>query len=284
MKRRTDRHIEESSPTQLSRLAKNRYLYDDINNVIGYEEITDFNPENGIDLSNIKNSSSREEYKKYKDYQDIFGMADAKKEEAIEEEEKKVYDINSVLEDAKRNRTKYDELEKKRKLKENKYVTLADTDTDADTDANRLNVIKEEKNLSNDIDEKELTDLINTITSHNLLKDIKEAEETSVSNDDDNQNELLSDLLATSIDLNLEDGIASEYLAKKAQEAEEEKMDSSFYTKSMDLSEQDFEFSDEIEAERKVRVKVIIILVVILLIVVIGVISYLFLKQKGIIK
>lgn len=284
MKRRTDRHIEESSPTQLSRLAKNRYLYDDINNVIGYEEITDFNPENGIDLSNIKNSSSREEYKKYKDYQDIFGIADAKKEEAIEEEEKKVYDINSVLEDAKRNRTKYDELEKKRKLKENKYVTLADTDIDADTDTNRLNVIKEEKNLSNDIDEKELTDLINTITSHNLLKDIKEAEETSVSNEDDNQNELLSDLLATSIDLNLEDGIASEYLAKKAQEAEEEKMDSSFYTKSMDLSEQDFEFSDEIEAERKVRVKVIIILVVILLIVVIGVISYLFLKQKGIIK
>ena len=36
MRRRTDRHIEESgsSPTRLSRMSKNKYLYDDINNVI----------------------------------------------------------------------------------------------------------------------------------------------------------------------------------------------------------------------------------------------------------
>lgn len=68
MRRRTDRHIEESgsSPTRLSRMSKNKYLYDDINNVIGYEEITDFNPENGIDLSNIRNTNSREEYKNIK--------------------------------------------------------------------------------------------------------------------------------------------------------------------------------------------------------------------------
>ena len=92
MRRRTDRHIEESgsSPTRLSRMSKNKYLYDDINNVIGYEEITDFNPENGIDLSNIRNTNSREEYKKYKDYQDIFGKTEEKKEEAVEEEEKKI--------------------------------------------------------------------------------------------------------------------------------------------------------------------------------------------------
>lgn len=279
MKRRTDRHIEESSNVQLSRLSKNRYLYDEINNLIGYEEIRDFNPESGIDLSNIKNSSSREEYKKYKDYQDIFGIPEEKKEEVIKEEEKKVYDINSVLEDAKKNRNKYDELEKKRKLKENRYATLASTNTNFD-DTNQLDILKNEKPL-NDIDEKELTTLINTITSHNLLKDIKEAEEQmNDSNEDDNQNELLSDLLATNIDLNLEEGIASEYLARK----EEENMDNSFYTKSMDLSEHDFEFSDELEAERKSKIKVIIILVIILLIIVIGVISYLVLKQKGIIK
>ena len=281
MRRRTDRHIEESgsSPTRLSRMSKNKYLYDDINNVIGYEEITDFNPANGIDLSNIRNTNSREEYKKYKDYQDIFGKTEEKKEEAVEEEEKKIYDINSVLEDAKRNRNKYDELEKKRKLKENKYATLADTA--------QLNLEKAEsleKASGNDIDEKELTDLINTITSHNLLKDIKDAE--SSNNEKEDEADLLSDLLATHVDLNLEEGIASEYLAKEHEESEKEEkeIDNSFYTKSMDLSEQDFEFSDEIEAERKAKIKVIIIIVVILLLIVIGVVTFLFLKQKGIIK
>ena len=43
-------------------------------------------------------------------------------------------------------------------------------------------------------------------------------------------------------------------------------------------------FSDEIEAERKAKIKVIIIIVVILLLIVIGVVTFLFLKQKGIIK
>lgn len=281
MRRRTDRHIEESgaSPTRLSRMSKNKYLYDDINNVIGYEEITDFNPENGIDLSNIRNTNSREEYKKYKDYQDIFGKTEEKKEEAVDEEEKKIYDINSVLEDAKRNRTKYDELEKKRKLKENKYTTLADT-----AQLNLENAESLEKASGNDIDEKELTDLINTITSHNLLKDIKDAE--SSNDEKENEADLLSDLLATHVDLNLEEGIASEYLAKEHEESEKEEkeIDNSFYTKSMDLSEQDFEFSDEIEAERKAKIKAIIIIVVILLLIVIGVVTFLFLKQKGIIK
>ena len=279
MRRRTDRHIEESgsSPTRLSRMSKNKYLYDDINNVIGYEEITDFNPENGIDLSNIRNTNSREEYKKYKDYQDIFGKAEEKKEEAVDEEEKKIYDINSVLEDAKRNRTKYDELEKKRKLKENKYTTLADT-----AHLNLGDTESLEKASGNDIDEKELTDLINTITSHNLLKDIKDAESSNDEKED--EADLLSDLLATHVDLNLEEGIASEYLAKEHEENEKEEIDNSFYTKSMDLSEQDFEFSDEIEAERKAKIKVIIIIVVILLLIVVGVVTFLFLKQKGIIK
>ena len=260
-------------------MSKNKYLYDDINNVIGYEEITDFNPENGIDLSNIRNTNSREEYKKYKDYQDIFGKTEEKKEEAVEEEEKKIYDINSVLEDAKRNRNKYDELEKKRKLKENKYATLADT-----AQLNLENAESLEKASGNDIDEKELTDLINTITSHNLLKDIKDAESSNGEKED--EADLLSDLLATHVDLNLEEGIASEYLAKEHEESEKEEkeIDNSFYTKSMDLSEQDFEFSDEIEAERKAKIKVIIIIVVILLLIVIGVVTFLFLKQKGIIK
>ena len=78
-------------------------------------------------------------------------------------------------------------------------------------------------------------------------------------------------------------GIGKELHANRLIDYEKE-IDNSFYTKSMDLSEQDFEFSDEIEAERKAKIKVIIIIVVILLLIVIGVVTFLFLKQKGIIK
>ena len=42
------------------------------------------------------------------------------------EQENKVYDINSVLEEARKNRDKFDELERKRKLKENDYVMITD--------------------------------------------------------------------------------------------------------------------------------------------------------------
>ena len=47
--------------------------------------------------------------------------------------------------------------------------------------------------------------MINTITSHNLLKDIKEAEA------DVEEKDLFSELMATSANMDLE-GIASEYV------------------------------------------------------------------------
>ena len=126
--------------------------------------------------------------------------------------------------------------------------------------------------LSKDVDEKELTDLINTITSHNLLEEIKKAEEESGQDED-----LLSELIATNIDLKLEEGIAREFMEVST----ERKVDDSFYTKSMDLSEHDFELSDEIETERKTKIKIIAVISIIVIIALI--ITFFILKQKGII-
>ena len=44
-------------------------------------------------------------------------------------------------------------------------------------------------------------------------------------------------------------------------------MDESFYTKSMDLSEQDFELKDEIEKDRSLKIKIIIVICIIVAIV-----------------
>lgn len=261
MKSRVQRHMEnivEESP-KYTRVSKNNYLYDEINNKIGYEEIVNFDTQAKIDLSNLASSQNREEYQKLKDYQEFLSPKIESKIEYVEEE-KKNYDINSILEEAKKNRVKFDELERKRKLRENDYTTMADVSN------------KEIKTHKKDVDEKELTDLINTITSHNLLEDIKKAEKEC-----EEEGELLSELIATNVDLKLEEGIASEFMEVST----ERKIDDSFYTKSMDLSEHDFELSDEIESERKTKIKIIVVISIIVLIVFI--VGFFILKQKGII-
>jgi len=105
-----------------------------------------------------------------------------------------------------------------------------------------------------------------------LLEDIKKAEEGI-----EQEGELLSELIATNIDLKLEEGIASEFTDVST----ERKIDDSFYTKSMDLSEHDFELSEEIESDRKTKLKIIIVISIIIIIVLI--IIFFILKQKGII-
>ena len=189
-----------------------------------------------------------------------------KKIQEIDSLKPKEYDINVILEEARKNREKYDELEKRRKLKENSYVKMAD-----------INDKNEDVTLrKSEINEEELTNLINTITSHNLLKDIKEAEEKAESNNGDE--DILSDLLATNVNQKITEGIAKEYTSPSV----ETKIDNSFYTKSMDLSDHDFELSEEIERESRIKFKIVLIVVIILLI--IFAVAFLVLKGKGIIN
>ena len=250
----------DEKPKSITRTSKNRHLYDEINYKIGYEEIENLDTQTRIDLSELTNPSikDRESYHKTKDFIDRSKQPVQKQEPEVVEE--KIYDINTVLEEAKKNRVKYDELEKKRRLRENNYATLADTN------------VKLEKEKQ-EINEKELTDLINTITSHTLVNEIKEAENLEHTG---NNEEILSELLATNVDLHLEEGIAQEFTSNN----KVTEVDDSFYTKSMDLSEQDFELSEELEQDRKIKIKIIIVVLVILLLV--GVVAYLFLKKKGI--
>ena len=264
MEKRVQRYTENEQTYPKTRTSKNKYLYDELNNKIGYEELTNLDTQTKIDLSEITGKSiSREEYQKTKDYQQLFILQDVNEVE-VEVKEENIYDFNAILEEARKSREKFDELESKRRLKENDYITLADI--------NKKDEYKKE--TQNNIDEKELTDLINTITSHNLVNDIKNAEAKEGSESED----LFSELMATSaVDL---EGIASESNKK---EDDEEEIDSSFYTKSMDLSEQDFELSEEVENDRKSKVKALVIFLVILILIILGVFGYLYLKNKGII-
>lgn len=271
MKSRLERYNDDNKNTKnISRLAKNRHLYDDLNNKIGFEELVNFDTQTRIELTSLNDvKRNRESYHQLKDYQDLIGRGINEEKNDVEQEEEKVFDINSILEEAKKNRTEIDELEKKRKLKDDDYSVLSELNK---------KYLTKEKNKKDEYEG--LEELINTITSKTLVSDIKKEEEKL-------EMDLLSDLVATSVDLQVR--IPEEYenneISKIVEIDDESKIetkeiDDSFYTRSMDLSEYDFE--DLNPRKRNVKKGILIALVIIVLLAIIGVVAFFVLQKIGI--
>jgi predicted patatin/cPLA2 family phospholipase len=95
METRSSRYLDEKvvAKPKMSRANKNKYLYDDVNKKIGYEEIDSFSGYNGVVLDKKTPIKTREEYQKVKDYSFIY--EDSNIENVTEKvcEEEKVYDI-----------------------------------------------------------------------------------------------------------------------------------------------------------------------------------------------
>lgn len=299
--RRMDRYNEESN-NRPNRYEKNQELYQDIATNQKYTNITDVTNANAFEINNSNRSyTSRESYQQMKKYQNVEPVPRVKKEledfnRLLKNDEKKVYDINSVLEEARKNRQEQDKLESKRKLKNTSYNILADLNQE------ELEKYREEKKKKiMTPEEEEFTDLINTIASKTLAGEIDKA--TSIN--------LLSDLMATSVmdkvedksSLGLEEDIAKEKQEKEEleekEDSEEEKdktedlslskekleeiaqkkdeiekntqkltgADNDFYTRSMDLSDEDFEMDDEFkDTGMPLILKIIIVVLIIALI------------------
>ena len=291
MERRQDRYSsEEPSTPKMTRVRKNQSLYSELNNKIGYEEITSFDSGTEIDLSALNNDRPRrEEYQKIKEYKNIMenDEEEIEKKDYRTESKPKVFDINEALEAANRNRKEDDELEKKRKLSGDESVLSS------------LNKKYLHNKDFSEQDSEELTDLINTITSKTLVDDVSDTEE----------GELLSDLLATTIDIKLEQELSNEEINKlygentlsekdlKKDEIDEtidetldetldtSKLDNSFFTHSVELKKEDLlddEEKDEDEEDEEDGTgigKIIIIVVIILAIILL--LTYLALKIFG---
>lgn len=299
--RRMDRYNEESN-NRPNRYEKNQELYQDIATNQKYTNITDVTNANAFEINNSNRSyTSRESYQQMKKYQNVEPVPRVKKEledfnRLLKNDEKKVYDINSVLEEARKNRQEQDKLESKRKLKNTSYNILADLNQE------ELEKYREEKKKKiMTPEEEEFTDLINTIASKTLAGEIDKA--TSIN--------LLSDLMATSVmdkvedksSLGLEEDIEKEKHEKEEledkEDSEEEKdktedlslskekleeiaqkkeeiekntqkltgADNDFYTRSMDLSDEDFEMDDEFkDTGMPLILKIIIVVLIIALI------------------
>ena len=182
MASRMEKYHSENADSIQSRSTKNEHLYQQLYTNKVYTEFSNNEPNNIVDLSNLKNEkilNRREQFQKNKllnvDETDIINNCNSKfNSEIVEDKSEKNYNINDILENARKNRKEDDELEKKRRLKNVEYSILSDLSHD------KLKEYRENKKLTKD-EEENLEELIHTITSNSLRKKIDD--------------ELLSDLM-----------------------------------------------------------------------------------------
>ena len=291
--RRMDRYKDENIQTE-KRSEKNKDLYQNTNK---YTNITDVTNANVYEINNERRepTTSRENYQKLKKYQNVEEVPKVKKEledfkYLYQRNENKVYDINSVLETARKKKKEKDDLEEKRKLKHTSYNVLSGVNLEE-----LIKYREEKKNRAETDEEREIRELVDTIASKTLAGEIDKA--TSV--------DLLSDLMATNMLDKVEapDKIddTSEMIEEPTEEpiiqssveidveeiqklnaedqdiTKDKKIDTDFYTRSMDLSEEDFDMDNEF-VDKKLPV-VVKILIFILIIAVIAVAAYFIYKK-----
>lgn len=239
MDRYQDHQVKKPVREVVRRTNKNQNLYQDPDrNHMQYTNLNEVNEQNAVELGTLqKNYQTRESYQKLKEYQEFLEVPKAKKEleefSQFYQDENKIYDINSVLVEAKKNREQVDSLEQKRKLRNNEYNILENLNM---KELEKYRKEKQKRLQEQLVDEEELSNLIDTITSKNLSKD------------------LMSDLLPTKLDETvITSPLNQEVIAKAKEEMVEassnktQEMDQSFYTRSMDLSDKDF--GEEVEFE-----------------------------------
>ncbi len=301
MRSRMERYEKEDQKETLRRANKNQELYENIGRNTKYTNFTDVTNTNAFDLGTAqKNYRTREGYHKIKQYNNLVPETKVKKEleelnYLYQDHENKIYDINSVLAEAKKNRIKKDELEAKRKLKNTNYNILASLNPE------ELEKYRKEKIERTKPDEEELRGLIDTITSKTLAGEIDQA--TSVDllsslmatnimdrvekpQSNDNKNESKEETMKDEFEKDTEEieeglSLSKEILDKdqiekvnKLKEGKNsgsimEQSDTDFYTRSMDLSDKDFEMDEEFkEKKMPIVVKIILIILVIAVIVI----------------
>ena len=297
--RRMDRYQSSSEEEKISRESKNQELYENIGTNKRYTDISDVTNANAIDLSSTKNYKTREGYHQMKKYQDVVPTPRVKKEleefrNIYQSHENRVYDINNVLEEARKNRIEKDELEEKRKLKNTSYNILASLNKE---ELEKYRQEKKEKVIHPNDDD--LRELIDTITSKTLAGDIKAAsdllsdlmatsimdkvskpeqysnnEQThpeikKVESDDDEELSLSREILDLEKLKNLPENKDSDESISddsKTKNNIKEQADEDFYTRSMDLSNEDFDLDEEFKDKKMpIAMKLLIILIIIII-------------------
>lgn len=284
MSKRMDKYnLEEIS---VSRTSRNRNLYNEINNgeIGSYDTYSNAKiiGENSkdIDLNKIKKyieNMPNETVERRKNLILDKGLYEPK-EKRVEEE--KDYDLISVLEKAREKREVDYERERYKRLRDTQYDILKDLRVD--------DVPIRDNDESLNTKERTLVDLINTIATNknknDLLEDLQlsdDEDETKIGSLDERSNN--TDLKALiSEEINREktkeiDELNTDQNSEKTKEVVEDtlvkNMDNSFFTKSLNLTKEDFEGFDDIEKESGVLLKIGIVFLILCILAVMFVIA-----------
>ncbi len=273
MKSRMDKYERSSSKNRsIKRTNKNQDLYQNFYTNTRYTDLNSYEDDHVVDFESSKNNmNKRSDYHKVKDYQNLIEKKEINTKDDLKkylEEDHKIYDINRIIADAKKNRKEQEEeIERKRKLRNSDYNIFEGT---------TLEELKQRKKKIEEEKEK-IDEMINTISSDQLREDI----------DNEIEKDLFSDLMPTQTK---KEALAEEVRKLMAETEdlpdEEEKeptlkdIDRSFYTKSMDLTDADFEMDDDLEKELNKNHTFLKIVLVLILFAVIGVAVYLIMMRK----
>ncbi len=332
--KRMDRYKSNDASSRESRLDKNQELYHNVSSNVIYTNITDVTNSNAYEIKQNQSSqhTTREAYQQMKKYKNVEPIPKVRKDlddfnYLYKQKENKIYDINSVLEEARKNREDNDNKEAKRKLKNQSYNILLNMDKEElekyrEEKRNRVTTPEEDelrevidtiasKTLAGEIDKEITVDLLSDLMATNMLDKVEASSEMADTNENDELKteikEFVEEIEAKKEELektserpvNLEDieetneeklSVSKQVLNKEDLEKikntdpiEEPKegimrdKDEDFYTRSMDLSDKDFEMSDDFK-EKKLPAGVVI-LIVLLILAVLAVAGYFIYKR-----
>jgi hypothetical protein len=257
MSSRMEKYYRSQTSTS-KRSERNQDLYREIYDLGEYsniEAVATLEHTNEIDITKIKKMlKNREDYKRQKEYRSLLrGEDEPVKEEIIEpKEEVKNYDIKEALNKIYDNKQEDDEY---RSLNNTNYNILKE-----------LKIKNDHKKELSESEDKELKEMINTITSTSLLNKL-DNEELSLNMFED---------LASSGETKIEDKNSVQALLEEAKALEQKKreestpneIDNSFYTSSLNFDSKDFEdLYDKENKKTKVNLKIKLVVGAILLVI-----------------
>ena len=310
--RRMDRYNEEDNNITSSRKEKNEELYKEVNSNVKYANLTDVTESNAYDITPDDNrKQTRETYHKLKKYTDIEEVPKEKKELArvkklYSDNENKIYDINQVLEEARKNSLNVEE-ESKRKVKNTNYNILASLNKEElekyrkEKEARSIKPTEEEvSGLIDTINTKTASGEMNKETSLDLLSDLlatQALDRVEIEKEEKKEQPIVeskyqtekddADVVVKEITVEIEkpftknmsgddiEQVKEQASKKKKKGSIMDKADTDFYTRSMDLSDKDFSMSDDFtESDSSNGFIKFIIIAILLALLVIGYIIY----------
>ena len=252
-----------SDKKRLERSSKNTKLYeevyDDVYRNATYQNMEVIDTAKEINLNRLKDilddSYDTRQYRTLKKY-----SLDDIDEKPIPKQQKRVYDINEIINEAKNKRTFIEEAKEKQK-----YMDYAKRNSKYEKRYNELK--KEEEELEELINTMVISkDKENTDDELDLLSDLKGNEDTIVTNP------IQTDLDKTDADIveeNINVSTTNDNTTKTVN-----KVDKTFYTDSNMFTKNDFEDFTGLSRSLKKGSKTKVIIIIILLLIIIGVLAF----------